>query len=175
MSTTASSNKETVLIALDEHSNYVFDWAIQHYLKASTTVPSQRIVLLSVIRSPVDTEYFATIGGAFAIPPVTYSIEQQEGLRQSAIARGRQLLAGYVARLEELKLGSHLDALVELGDARDGIVDVAESIGADVLILGARKMGAVKRTLLGSTSDYCIHNAQCPVIVVKEKLAVSSK
>lgn len=39
-------------------------------------------------------------------------------------------------------------------------------------MLGSRGMGSFKRSLmgfvgLGSVSDYCVHNLQCPVLVVK--------
>lgn len=49
-----------------------------------------------------------------------------------------------------------------------------EANGIDVLVLGSRGMGAVKRALfslvgLGSVSDWCAHNMTCPVIVVKGK------
>lgn len=54
------------------------------------------------------------------------------------------------------------------GEPRDLIVDFANDIHADVLLIGSRGMGAFKRTFLGSVSDYCIHHVPCPVIVVKE-------
>ncbi|KAG1467148.1 hypothetical protein G6F56_004569 [Rhizopus delemar] len=39
---------------------------------------------------------------------------------------------------------------------------------ADVVLMGARKMGAIKRTLLGSVSDYIVHNAPCTVVITKQ-------
>lgn len=36
----------------------------------------------------------------------------------------------------------------------------------DVLVLGSRKWGAVRRVVLGSTSDRLAHHAACPVLVV---------
>lgn len=36
----------------------------------------------------------------------------------------------------------------------------------DLLVLGSRGWGAVKRVVLGSTADRVVHNASCPVIVV---------
>jgi hypothetical protein len=38
---------------------------------------------------------------------------------------------------------------------------------ADVLLIGSRKLGTVKRALLGSVSDYCDHNSPCTVITVR--------
>lgn len=36
----------------------------------------------------------------------------------------------------------------------------------DLLVLGSRGWGAVRRVVLGSTADRVVHNASCPVIVV---------
>jgi len=37
-----------------------------------------------------------------------------------------------------------------------------------VACVASRGLGAIKRAFLGSTSDYLVHNASCPVFVVKE-------
>ena len=36
----------------------------------------------------------------------------------------------------------------------------------DMIIVGSRGMGKVRRTLLGSVSDYIVHHSSIPVIVV---------
>lgn len=38
----------------------------------------------------------------------------------------------------------------------------------DLLIMGSRGLGAVKRAVLGSVSDYCVANAECPVLIVRK-------
>ena len=46
----------------------------------------------------------------------------------------------------------------------------AKKEGAVLIVCGSRGMGTVRRTILGSTSDYIIHHAHVPVLVVpKEK------
>lgn len=53
------------------------------------------------------------------------------------------------------------------GDPRDMILSAAGQWGADLLVLGARGLGPVKRVLLGSVSSAMVHHAPCPVLVVR--------
>lgn len=62
-----------------------------------------------------------------------------------------------------------MHSLIGQGDSRDEIVDAVDKVKADSLILGSRGIGALKRTFLGSTGDYCLHHANCVVIVVKQQ------
>ncbi|EFJ18702.1 hypothetical protein SELMODRAFT_112416 [Selaginella moellendorffii] len=62
----------------------------------------------------------------------------------------------------------HPELLMATGDPRDSICDAVEKIHADLLVMGSRGHGAIKRTFLGSVSDYCTHNAKCPVLIVRK-------
>jgi len=44
----------------------------------------------------------------------------------------------------------------------------AESRKVDVLVMGRRGCGVVERLLVGSNSEYCLHNAPCSVLIIKE-------
>lgn len=46
---------------------------------------------------------------------------------------------------------------------------LSEVEGVDILIIGSRGLGMVKRAILGSFSDYCVRNCVCPVMVYKAK------
>lgn len=61
-----------------------------------------------------------------------------------------------------------LKAISLSGDARDEITRKVEEINADLLIVGSRGMGAIRRAFIGSTSDHLVHHVNCAVIVVKE-------
>ena len=47
------------------------------------------------------------------------------------------------------------------------IVQVAEEIGAGLIIMGSRGLGGVRRALIGSVSDSVVQHAHCPVMVVR--------
>lgn len=59
-----------------------------------------------------------------------------------------------------------IDELVETGDAGRLLCRLASELHTDVIVVGSRGLGAVKRVLLGSVSSYVVHNAPCPVLVV---------
>ena len=59
--------------------------------------------------------------------------------------------------------GAH--ARVGFPDAE--IVDLAEELGAGLIVMGSRGLGGLRRTLLGSVSDSVVRHAHCPVLVTR--------
>lgn len=51
----------------------------------------------------------------------------------------------------------------------EGIVNAAREVNADVIITGSRGTGKLRRTFLGSVSDYVLHHSDVPVIVCRHK------
>jgi nucleotide-binding universal stress UspA family protein len=56
---------------------------------------------------------------------------------------------------------------VEVGDAGAMLCRLAEELPADVVVVGSRGRGVIRRALLGSVSSHVVHNAPCPVMVVR--------
>mmetsp|Transcript_50127 Transcript_50127/g.108940 ORF Transcript_50127/g.108940 Transcript_50127/m.108940 type:complete len:172 (-) Transcript_50127:24-539(-) len=52
-------------------------------------------------------------------------------------------------------------------DPRDGVVDAVEEHQADLLVIGSRGLGPLKRMFLGSVSDYALVHASCPVAIIR--------
>lgn len=46
------------------------------------------------------------------------------------------------------------------------IIKLAEDEKADFIVMGSRGVGTLRRTFLGSVSDYCVHHTKIPVVVV---------
>ncbi len=53
-----------------------------------------------------------------------------------------------------------------VGDPADGIVKVAEDVGADLIVLGNRGMTGVTRFVHGSVPNKVAHNAPCSLLIV---------
>ncbi|KAI0237564.1 hypothetical protein LSAT2_011876 [Lamellibrachia satsuma] len=45
---------------------------------------------------------------------------------------------------------------------------LAENENATLIVMGTRGLGKVRRTIMGSVSDYVVHHAHCPVIVCRQ-------
>jgi len=56
---------------------------------------------------------------------------------------------------------------IEVGDAGSMLCRLAQEMPADVVVVGSRGRGVIKRALLGSVSSHVVHNAPCPVMVVR--------
>jgi len=77
-------------------------------------------------------------------------------------------------------LGRKADNLVPLlaevqQKAKYALLKYVEKVTPDFLVCGSRGMGAVGRALLGSTSDFLAHNANCSVVIVKGDLPNKAK
>jgi nucleotide-binding universal stress UspA family protein len=69
--------------------------------------------------------------------------------------------------LEEADVaGSAVSVTPVLKEGHAADVLVAESQGADLLVVGSRGYGGFKGLLLGSISQQCAHHASCPVAIV---------
>lgn len=53
------------------------------------------------------------------------------------------------------------------GDPADSILAIAESVKADLIVVGARGLGTVERFLRGSVSTKVAHHSPCDVLVVE--------
>jgi nucleotide-binding universal stress UspA family protein len=53
------------------------------------------------------------------------------------------------------------------GDAADAILDVAEELAADLIVVGNKGMTGAKRFLLGSVPNKVSHHAPCAVMIIR--------
>ncbi len=81
---------------------------------------------------------------------------------------GTPLQPGIRERVESLcdvaRLRADAEPRLEWGDVAPVLVEATR--GLDLLVLGSRAHGSVRRTLLGSVSAAVLHGAHCPVVVL---------
>jgi nucleotide-binding universal stress UspA family protein len=86
------------------------------------------------------------------------------------LAKLRPALRAAVGEADRLGVDAEYDLLE--GDAAEEIVRLARTRGVDLIVIGSRGLGAVASALLGSVSKRVVHDADRPVLVVKERAAV---
>ena len=79
----------------------------------------------------------------------------------------RRLLDEQERRVEEAG-GTVKEAHLRQGRADEEIVDLAESLGIGLIVMGSRGRGRIRRALIGSVSDSVVRHAHCPVTIVRE-------
>jgi nucleotide-binding universal stress UspA family protein len=72
-----------------------------------------------------------------------------------------------IATITRAKPGIAIERRIEIGDPGQTLCRLAGELSADVVVVGSRGRGALKRALLGSVSGYVVHNAPCPVLVIR--------
>jgi len=53
------------------------------------------------------------------------------------------------------------------GDPADAILDIAEELDADLIVVGNKGMTGAKRFLLGSVPNKVSHHAPCSVLIIR--------
>ena len=62
--------------------------------------------------------------------------------------------------------GVSVDTHAVPGDPADVLLSVAESVGADLIVVGSKGMAGTKRFILGSVPNKVAHHAPCNVLIV---------
>jgi nucleotide-binding universal stress UspA family protein len=90
-----------------------------------------------------------------------YGAEYEEREKEA-----RQLLEAQVERMKAAG-ATVAQAHLRLGRVDEEVVVLAEELGVDLIAVGSRGLGGVKRALMGSVSDSVVRHAHCPVLVVR--------
>lgn len=143
------SHKRVILLALDisEGSKHAFYWAKEHLFR-----PEDSLILVHVRATQLMVADFHG--------DIMMALHQMD---QAAKQESHRLLQAYAKELQ----GCKVTAYAIRGEPRTEILRKAKELNADLVVVGSRGMGMIKRAVLGSLSDYIVHHATCPVLVVR--------
>lgn len=106
----------------------------------------------------LEPDWFGAVT-APAGPPIA-ELEKRALERAEATARHGVELARTAGFAAEAR------AEVSHGRAWRTIIDVAQDVGAEVIVVGARGLSTVRSVLLGSVSNAVVHHSHLPVLVI---------
>ena len=140
---------KTILVPIDfsEHSKKAIDTAVE---LAKTLGAS--VHLTHVLHYPVQV----AAPGMVAIPQDLWTQIRDAAARK--LEKAKQSLSG-----EGISAETHL---IE-GPNAQSIVELADKISADLIVMGTRGLSGLKHVMLGSVAERTVRLAHCPVMTVK--------
>lgn len=124
-------------------------------------------ILVATDGSP-HSESAVEAAGQFALAaglPLTVASVVTSSHSESRRKEAERAVAAALERM--LALGVHAEGSVEEGRPDEAIVKMAESVGADLIVVGSHGRTGLAKILLGSVAQRVIGHAVCPVLVVK--------
>jgi nucleotide-binding universal stress UspA family protein len=111
--------------------------------------------------------HVATVGPDYPLYELPEHPAEFEDVLRENRREAREVLEQEVKRIEESGATVKETHLRE-GRAAEEIVELAEELGAGLIVLGSRGHGRLRRALMGSVSDGVVRHAHCPVTIVRE-------
>ncbi|CAN0876216.1 Universal stress protein A-like protein [Linum grandiflorum] len=151
--------KKKVMVAIDESefSHYALEWALSNL---GDTISKSSPLLLFTAQPLSDFNYLHASTFGAAPPELLASVqENQNKLTMALLHKAKQICAAH---------GIEAETETGVGDPKEAICEVVDKHGIQLLVLGSHSRGPIQRAFLGSVSNYCVHNAKCPVLVVKK-------
>ena len=141
-----------ILIALDAspHCERTLDFASRMRWPAGS-----RLIIVAVA-SPIVGSLAAPYEPAAAAPGL---LEDQRRPLQEAVARAEVLLR---------ETGFATEGRVDVGDPRQVLLEVAQDVRADLIVMGSHGLTGITKLMLGSVSSHVVTHAPCSVLVVKQ-------
>lgn len=98
-----------------------------------------------------------TFGGAYG-----FATAEVDKRIESDALRGLATLAE-----EHARPGVEVAVTVRLGDARAGIQEIAEEVGADLICIGTHGRRGLQHLLMGSVAEYTVRVSKIPTLTVR--------
>lgn len=111
--------------------------------------------------------YVERLPGYLAYAPI--SVRHLEwGLHEGAERAGLERL-WELDRTIRIAGGTVAGAHLRIGVVAEEVVDLAEELEVDLIVVGTRGRSAIDRALMGSVSDSIVRHARCPVVVARSQ------
>nr|XP_022300471.1 uncharacterized protein LOC111108723 [Crassostrea virginica] len=158
--TSSPPKSRIVLIAIDgsEYSKYAFEW----YCK-SMHRPTDHVVMIHSVEFHAvlqTTQWYYT--------PYSFDTNTINELMETEAMSIKEKLEHFAQMMREHNINGTVKS-IHANRPGEGIINAAREANADVIITGSRGTGKLRRTFLGSVSDYVLHHSDVPVIVCRHK------
>ncbi|ELT97708.1 hypothetical protein CAPTEDRAFT_20968 [Capitella teleta] len=140
-----ASGGDRVILAVDasKYSQNALKWYLEHMHK-----PNNKVYLVSCLEFP-------------SMP----SRDTWEAQTKAGREKGQELIEQFGPQLKERKID--FEVVMDYEKPGEYICHVAQDKNATCIVMGTRGMGKLRRTIIGSVSNYVLNHAHCPVLVCR--------
>lgn len=143
-----------ICIDPSEFSENAFDWYIKNYHRSDDVIG-----LLHVHQMP----QLPSLGLKATTMPVT---DDYHTLIKKSVEKSNILIEKFQKKCKSANAKFKLFSVESHHSPGKVICSTAEEHKADLLVLGQRGLSSFSRAILGSTSDYVLHNSEIVVLVI---------
>ncbi|XP_069135198.1 uncharacterized protein [Argopecten irradians] len=161
MAESTSSDKFNVVLAMDgsDNAKFAFNWYVKNVHR-----PNFHVILVHVMsmESAVhNAEWYKPNAS-----PHGYDTMLLNKLIEEEKARIREHLEEFGQLLRDARIEGTVKS-IHSEKPGAGIIQAAEQCDAKLIVTGCRGLGKVRRTLMGSVSDYIVHHSAVPTMVCR--------
>nr|XP_039270093.1 universal stress protein YxiE-like [Styela clava] len=159
----AEENAFQVLLCVDGSKNA---YQAFNYYVSCIHKPRNKVFLVHVTNMVYPLDY--TYTGAIYDPPggINPSPAVASQFMENEKKKSEEIKAKYNAKCEKHGISHEFVLLSENNNGIGApIVAEAKKRGVDMILLGNRGQGLVRRTILGSVSDYVLHHSHVPTLI----------
>ncbi|KAJ3331574.1 hypothetical protein HDU76_002798 [Blyttiomyces sp. JEL0837] len=148
-------NSRKLMVAIDGSvdSKRIFDWTVNNLVK-----DGDLIIAIHVVSDLESWELFESdnLTGLDSLKTAV------QGVADKLLQGCSDWLNEHTPKFNDVTVMTD----VKMGNAKEELCNLAESLEVDFIVMGSRSDGLLKRLLLGSTTDYVVRNCKRPVVVV---------
>ncbi|XP_060066541.1 universal stress protein Sll1388-like [Ylistrum balloti] len=152
MADTESQKINIVCMDGSEEAEKAFKWYVENVHGASSYV----IVVHCVDHRKLNT--YGSLWEPADLKLIMQAFRDEETRADSTVEKLQRTLSTSKVKGEVLKLS---------GEPGPTIIGIAQDRKANMILTGCRGLGTLRRTFLGSVSDYIIHHSTVPVLVCR--------
>ena len=134
-------------------------------LIATDGSPDARTAAQWLADFPLPGDAIALVLAVVDLPPSPLDVPTIAAFKRTLLEEGRKAADDLLPLLE--RRVASVESRVVAGEPREEIVRLAQEWSADLVVVGARGLGALETALLGSVSLAVARHASCAVLVVR--------
>ncbi|XP_066936450.1 universal stress protein Slr1101-like [Clytia hemisphaerica] len=151
----SKGNLNLLCVDGSSHSDRAFEWYSSHYHREG-----DRIGICTIHEIPYVPMGLYEDG-------LMLSEAAYPQLLNDSVNKSKEICETFKQRcLDIAKVNPEIYCITAEDSVGNTICKVAKDNNASTIIIGQRGLGAIRRTLLGSVSDYVVHHSHIPTIVV---------